>query len=238
MLFDTLSKTFIVDIETKPNPKLEHVFERFHIPSADNIQAPGNYKDPAKIAEYIANKRNEIERERESLMWGMAVKDNYADVRMVAVKPIGEDPYTVSLADFASWLLEEIPVVTEGRSHNLPDTPRYKQISLVTFNGKNFDLPVMVKASIREKIAFPISWAFELTQKYYKGKQHVDLAEVVRFDWKSYSKLDEYLQIFLGIEKTPIDFQTCTDEELRAHAIEDVVNTEKLFLLFKEAFNQ
>jgi len=49
-----------------------------------------------------------------------------------------------------------------------------------------------------------------------------------------YKSLDLLLQIYCDIKKTPIDFETANEEEIKVHCLEDLINTEKLWNKFKQ----
>ena len=59
----------------------------------------------------------------------------------------------------------------------------------------------------------------------------IDLQEVICDN--DYKSLDELLQIYLGISKKPIDFETASEEEIKEHCLEDILNTELLYNKFK-----
>ena len=66
----------------------------------------------------------------------------------------------------------------------------------------------------------------------YKRDDHIDLFEVIN-KYGEYKSLDKLLQIYCGISKVDIDFASCSMKELKAHCLEDVINTEKLYDRFK-----
>jgi len=169
-----------------------------------NLSAPKNYKDEEKIKEWIDNKKLEAEKE-------LALDQDYNEIACIGIKLNDEPAKIISLNELSEFIQNN---------------------TLITFNGKSFDLPVIIKNGIKQKIILPYKLLKEATKKY-NAPQHIDLMELISFggQWKS---LDSYLQVYLGIEKTPIDFQTCTKEELEAHCIEDCENTYKLFLKFKD----
>ena len=68
--------------------------------------------------------------------------------------------------------------------------------------------------------------------KRYQTEWHIDLMEIL-CDYGKWKSLDELLQIYLGISKKPIDFETATEEEIKEHCLEDLKNTEKLYNKFK-----
>ena len=169
-----------------------------------NLSAPKNYKDEDKIKEWFAIKKLESEK-------ALATDPDYAEIACIGVKEDEEPARIVSTLELSELL----------RKHRM----------LITFNGKNFDLPVIVKTGVKQKLELPYK-DLRIYQKKWQAEQHIDLMEFISngADWKS---LDEYLQIYLGVKKTPIDFATATQEELEKHCLEDVENTYKLYKLFE-----
>jgi len=167
-----------------------------------NLSAPKNYKDEEKIKEWMENKKKEVNRE-------LAIDQDYSEIACIGVKIDDEPAKIVKLSELRDLVSEQI----------------------VTFNGKSFDLPILIKNGLKNKIDLPYVRLKEMTKKW-NAVGHIDLIELVSFNGQ-YKSLDEYLQIYLGIKKTPIDFNTCTQEELEAHCKEDCENTYKLFKFFE-----
>jgi len=200
------------DIETKPD-------ERFRDMLLENIKPAKNLKDPAKIAADIAEKAVGIDKI-------MSVDYDTAFPYMVGIKELGKEPVIMSIDEFYAWYLAPGPMQANGS----PMLERWKHVTLVGFNSKQFDIPLLISYGIRNDIDLPYKHMKEMCEKFYKGDKHVDLMEAMTFVWGQNKSLDAYLQIYVGAKKKPIDFATCTDEELRDHCIEDLVNTEKFFL--------
>ena len=169
-----------------------------------NLSAPKNYKDEEKIKEWFAIKKAESEK-------ALATDPDYAEIACIGVKEDNEPARLVELKDLNALFA--------------------KHKTLVTFNGKGFDLPVLIKTGVKQGLELPYK-DLRIYQKKWQAEQHIDLMQFISngADWKS---LDEYLQIYLGVKKTPIDFATATQEELEKHCTEDVENTYKLFKLFE-----
>lgn len=171
-----------------------------------NLSAPKNYKDEEKIKEWFAIKKLESEK-------ALAIDPDYAEIACIGVKEDDEPARIVALKELSALFA--------------------KHKTLVTFNGKGFDLPVLVKTGVKQKLDLPYK-DLRVYSKKWQAEQHIDLMEFISngADWKS---LDEYLQIYLGVKKTPIDFATATQEELEKHCTEDVENTYKLYKLFERS---
>lgn len=202
-------KTIFLDIETWFK---EDQLENF----TENIKAPKNIKDPEKIKQAIEDKKASAK----SLMM---VDQDYARIKTIAFKEEGKDAIIMNLTSFAA-ILEEY---------------RDEDIMLVTFNGKNYDLPIIIKEGLVKKLDLPYMELKEACGRYQRGFariKHVDMMEVLG-TYGQYKSLDKYMQIYLGTKKEPIDFLTCTDKELEEHAIADVVELEKLYDLFIPIIN-
>nr|AKH47019.1 hypothetical protein [uncultured marine virus] len=192
----------ILDIETKPQASLVELFSR-------GIKAPKTYKDPAKIKEYIENKKAGSKK-------GMSVDTDYADILCVGV-------YDTELNGGTAYVVEpdQLPEILE------------KEQMVVTFNGKKFDIPLIIKYGIKHGLDLPYA-RLKLMMKRYDNSRHIDLME--ELGQGNFRSLDEYLQIYLGISKKPIDFETASDEEIKEHCMEDIVNTYKLYKKFSKLF--
>lgn len=204
----------ILDIETRGDSRLAELY-------LENIQAPKTYKDPDKIAEYIRNKQEEAFK-------GMAVDPDFCEIICIGIKEQGQPGKLMSLQEFATWLTTEAEMEFGAKAQNM-----FKKI--ITFNGKQFDFPVIIRAAIKAGIAMPYQHLLTMCDKY-KAKNHIDLMQDLTVGYGNYKSLDKYLQIYLGIAKTEIDFETADDEEIRKHCLEDLENTEKLFQKFKPLY--
>lgn len=201
-------KHFILDVETKADKNLLPVF-------MNNVKPPKNYKDEAKIQEWLKNQEKESQAK-------MAVDPDYAKIICVGIKEVGSEkqPDLFNIYEFATWCLKH-DFVREGWR-------------FVTFNGKKFDFPVIIKSGIKENIDLPYDILRNATRRFQTA-YHYDLMEIIgEYDFKS---LDAYLQIYLGIKKTEIDFDIATDDEIKAHCVEDIINTEQLFNKFRPICN-
>jgi predicted PolB exonuclease-like 3'-5' exonuclease len=170
----------------------------------ENIKIPKTYKDKEKIKAYIEEKKSELRKQ-------MSVDPDYADIICIGLKEIGGESKLYNIEDLVP-ILKEKPI-------------------LITFNGKGFDIPLLIKAGIKRGLDFPYQ-DLRLMLKRYSTDLHTDLMELICD--KDYKSLDTLLQIYLGIKKTPIDFGAATEEEIKTHCLEDLENTEKLYNKFKK----
>lgn len=139
----------ILDLATAPLPDAERYLE-------GTVRAPGNYKDPEKIAAYIAEAQAErlsaaaldLDLARITAL-GFAIGPTVIDVRVCR----DEQDERLLIEDVAS-LLTPMPTV-------------------ITFGGFNFDLPLVMRRAKYLGIPFPV-----INLDRYKSP-HVDLCEVL-----------------------------------------------------------
>lgn len=217
----------ILDIETRPDKNLEELF-------MGNIKASGRLKDPEKIAADIAKKKEQAVKD-------MSVDHDFSSVFCVGIKPLGEPAMTLTFDEFVAWVNEEV----EGEGADAVPThrttaPRWKYTKFVTFNGKWFDWPVIIKNGIKSGSQLPYGHFVDFCDKYDRSGAHIDMQEKLELVYTPLDRkksLDKYLQIYLGIQKKEIDFATCSDQELIDHCLEDLDNTEKMFHFWNKYFS-
>lgn len=208
---------YILDIETRADKRLLPVFSA-------SARPPRNLKDPEKIQEWFAKKEADSSRL-------MATDPDYADIVCIGVKEIGEAGFALTPTEFLEWLREP---VREGSKDKRGDHETF-----ITFNGKNFDLPVLIKYGIKNGLDLPYSRYMAGCRKWGTYAGHTDLLEVLA-NGLEYKSLDTYLRIYLGIEKeTSGDdfFRKATDEELMKHCVQDLEYTEQLVEKFRPMLN-
>lgn len=190
---------YILDVETKPNGALLDMF-------AGKIKAPGNYKNPEKVAQYVAI-------ERSKMFMKMAVDTDYCELFCVGLKPLGESAAIVSLSELSRMLMAD------------------PSFHLVTFNGNTFDIPIIIKQGVKQGIVLPYA-ELRVGAKRFDTSRHTDLMELLSFGgtWKS---LADYGKIYCGIEKEEIDFETASDDEIMKHCLGDLDVTEQLYKKFE-----
>ena len=169
-------------------------------------------KDPEKIAA-------DIEEKTKGLRKTLSLDTDYADIICIGVKTEEETLMFKSLAEFSEWYAG---LNTDEINDNV----------LVGYNIKAFDIPIIIKQGLKQGLNLPYNEFHKMTKKF-STEYCIDLMEVISYQasWKS---LDELLKIYLGISKTPIDFETASEDEIIAHCEEDCENTYKLFKLFEK----
>lgn len=204
---------FFLDIETRGDKRLEDIF-------FEGLKAPANIKDEDKI-------EAALEKKREAAGKDMAVDADFNEIICIGVKVVDEPPVIFkTLREFVDWYNAEPKDETGAKRSN-----RHRM--MVTFNGNGFDLPVLIKQAIKQDMQdFPYTDFIQKMDRYKGRATHIDLMNEVAMVWGKNKSLDKYLQIYLGISKTEIDFATASDEEIISHCREDIENTEKLFKKF------
>lgn len=188
-------------LDIETKPKAEHV-DTF----MSGIKAPGNYKDAEKIQQYIAIERQKAYKK-------MSCDTDYAEPYIVGLKEVGKEGQIVSVSELGKLLL---------------DDPYFH---LITFNGKKFDIPILIKYGIANGIDMPYKELLASCRRYDKDRQ-IDMMEVLGFgDMRS---LDTYAKIYLNKQKKEVDFEKVTHDELVEHCLEDLSITEELYLMFKD----
>lgn len=218
-----MPKTFFLDLETRPIEKLREIF-------TDGIKAAGNLKDPDKIEADIFKKKQAANK-------AMSVDPDFCEIKCIGFKEDDEPARIISLEELLSKLYEQIKI----QSETTEEYSRRHFFRVVTFNGKKFDLPVLIRECIRkgvgegnDKRAQQDSVIAKLSQwtKRYSTDTHIDLMELLSCN-DPFRSLDKYSQIYLNWPKKEIDFDTCSMEELESHCKDDVGMTAALYNLFK-----
>lgn len=210
-------KTFVIDIETMPNPELVDL-------CAGRIEPSKVLKDPEKIELDILKKK-------QGLVKTMSVDVDYSVVKCIGFKEDDEPARIISLEELINNLYDQVKMQPEGQENFI--TRHFFRV--VTFNGKKFDLPILIRECIRKNVGRNVVPFLKQWSKRYDSAYHVDLFELLGDgDGKS---LDLYSQIYLNWPKKEIDFETCTDEELEKHCVDDVEMTSALFKKFEWLLN-
>ena len=170
------------------------------------LKHPANYKDQKKIDEWYETKRADARKQ-------MSTDTDLCSIFCVGIKEIDEEPLIMGFEQ-ACYYLNSDPT----------------QLRFVTYNGKKFDIPTMIKMSAKLGVELPY---FTMVESLRRNgvESHIDLYEILNVPG-DYKKKDQLVEIYLGKKPTPIDFENCTDEELREHCKEDLILTEELYKLF------
>jgi len=153
-------QTIVFDVETGPLAESEL---SALLPAFDPAEVKtGNLKDPAKIAEKIAeaetnHRRDFIERAALDPLTGRVIAIGMLDLETDTFSIIGHDDEAQTLREFWEATRGEM-----GRNN-----------PLIGFNIGNFDLPFLYRRSWKHRIAVP----FGIRRGRYWGDQVVDLRD-------------------------------------------------------------
>ena len=150
----SIKNHLVMDIETRPLP-LEYLESNGLLPE---ITAPGNYKDPDKIAAYIAEKKQE------------ALKDCALSALTGEVCAIAYSRNDADTVIMATGGVTEAQLL-EAFWRNA--TAAIRSGKLVGFNIKPFDLPFLLRRSWVNRIAHPVIFV----DRYFLGTAVWDLRE-------------------------------------------------------------
>lgn len=202
---DEGTRKLIVDIETAPLPDAAEYLEP--------ATAPSNYKDPLKIAEYIAQKNAE-----NLATAGLDV--DLCGIVAVGFQWEGQEPIGLTRED-----CDEVDLIkTLWQMVTLRGVDRH----LVGFNCLAFDLPVLMRRSQYLGIPYPT-----IQIDRFKHPQVTDLMQVLSFNGAvKFRSLDFYAKRFripmydpltgLDIMQAVIDSRWM---DIKAHVTADVAKT-------------
>lgn len=170
-----------------------------------NLKAPSNYKDEEKIKAYL-------EEAKKGVVKDMSVDVDYCEIKLIGVMDIA----TQEIKHITLKELDEL----------LSSQPR-----IISYNGKNFDISIIIRALLRAGLTKNVKWLKESCVRY-KTYPQVDLMEAIN-EFGKYKSLDTLAKIYIGEGKTEIDFATCSMEELIKHNEECLRTTFSIFQFFK-----
>ena len=168
------------DAETGALPEAEII----HLAPA--FAAPSNYKDPEKIAAYVAEaKRKWIADAALSPITGRLLA--------IGVKPHGEAPFFLEAPT-----PEDEPNLIAGFWELLSDASKFAK--LAGWGIETFDLPFIIKRSWKHRIPVPMTTV--LQNGRFLGPRFLDLMKIFQApNWKEgFTSLDTAAQ-FLGVGK-------------------------------------
>ena len=250
----------ILDIETSPDVRLAGTLDKIEdkktkflpdelpeykeykkqkiVKEIENIKK--KYKKQETIDKYInelADKDYQSEYEKlqekyNSKIQNLAVKPQFAMIKVVNLK------FNNELITFTNENLnykiekEIIESVYEILYQKITGEGGTKTYELVTFNGKHFDIPVLIErgAVVNAEIGF--RW-LELLLKRGEHFGHYDLIENRAFENSIVNKfnLNKNLVMRFGEEfaKMPIDFATVDFKTLLTYSIDEILKMEKFY---------
>lgn len=201
-----------LDLETIADPGLPPEL----MPGEDEVSAPSNYKDPAKIAEYVKEKRQSIidkfaldPLRCQIIAVGMSVYEINGHEPTITDSKI----FTYKGGSYKTFLQETADYLGEG----------LRQRILVTFNGKKFDLPVLRVHYAMNQINF--RGHFGILLRRFAPEHHLDLHE--QLDLGSLAKLTKRFGRSTYGSGSDVGIQHKKGEwaEIEKHLEEDVKQT-------------
>lgn len=224
---------FTFDIETIPNQTIPEEC----LPQFDESEVKlGNLKDPTKIQEKLSSAKIEFEA---SLSKKMSI-----DPALCQVCTFGAARYNIEKDEIVSEYLYQ---VTDEDAETGDYSAVYdgwqaitdafhERIPVVSFNGKSFDLPIMLFRAMQQDVPVDIKMFDSLSFKY-QNEHHYDLLQLLSgWDRTRWHKLDFYLRLFGIGSKNGIDgsmvygmFQEKKFDEIKQYCRDDVLSTSALF---------
>ncbi len=208
-----------IDIETIPDLN--------KVDCLPEPEAPGNYKDPEKIAAYKAEKKKEM-------VDKMALSPFTGKICSFALwgeETIGNYVYTVKDTDDSS----EIELIKDALEYFCIHS-NYKP-EICTWNGFKFDLPFLFKRAMLLKVELPAGLpSLKTFSKKYDISFHIDLAQEIE-QWNGgYMSLDQAARYILGDKKDEIDVCSFRDlilagksDEISQYNLKDAELTYRIY---------
>jgi len=197
----------VIDIET-----YQDITDQQIEAMSKEIQAPKNWKDPAKIEKYIEDKKTE-------LIGKAALSPRTGKVVCVGLG--------IRIRNESEWRFETYEGIDEGLILKQADTrlQELNAVKIITFNGKHFDIPFLLARQM--KANQPTE--FKLPTGY--DKRHVDLFELLGRD----GSLGAWSAAILGKphNQDGSDVAAMVEagqwDELTAYCLDDVRHTAELY---------
>lgn len=201
------------DIETIRN---EAMIQHLPIPDVKT----GNLKDLNKInAKVQEAKEQQIER--------MALSPIYGKICAWSAADSYGNCYTECIKDFSEQ--EEVRIIIQA----------FKKLSgkrVITFNGKNFDLPFLYSRAVIYQIDPGLFDMPTLSEILRKNDKHVDVMELWA-GYRNYQNLDELAKIVINESKNEIDIHSFQElikteegrKKIQEYCLQDSKLTMKLF---------
>ena len=219
------------DIETLANP------ENCALMPEPVIEAPANYKDPAKIAEYITEKTAAA---KASAMEKAALDPDYGQI--LSIGTFSENfanglpcvyinsaifPDAVDFEDESGWF---IPLSEAGMIQAFWDELSNHFGNCVGYNILGFDLPYLMRRSMALEVENP----FIPNLVKYRTEPVTDLMQIL-YNWEfgKWKGLKQVAKLYRIPNECPdVDgskVSTLTPDELRAYQVSDVKLTTALY---------
>lgn len=207
----------ILDIETRGDFELANKLKLF-----DNIKPDSRLKDPIKIEANIEDKKAKLKKD-------LALNLNFAAIRLITLKTPDTLYYFRNHEmnkEIETHIISEAMNVIIKKMSGSTDTGM-----LGTFNGKAFDLPIILTRAQTLRANINYMYLLNLMTEYkHKGK-HLDLMEF------SEGSLDLNCKRLFGEGKLNTQgsafFDNCTSSELEVYAGDEIFKMERWFRLLQ-----
>ena len=199
-----MNNIVIFDIETTPNLDAVNLLPE--------PTAPANYKDPAKIAEYIAEKK-------EDQISGMALDPDFCKVKSIAVKVDGHAIEVILVGDH-----------TEAEVISWFWSVAKESYQICGYNIIGFDLPVLMRRSMELGIKPPM--VYQLSK--YKTDNVLDLMGIL-YNWSGFKGL-KFLAKRYGISETAEGITGAMVDQLSPEELANynAADVQKVYELYKK----
>lgn len=223
-------KIFAMDIETVPCRDLpEECVPKF---DPDEVKL-GNLKDPVKIQAKLTEAEVSF---TESLSKTMSLDPALA--QLCVFVGIKYDTQAETIIDEHIYYADDDHDDYEAIFHGweLIVDSYYERVPIVTFNGKSFDLPVMLFRAIQQDVPIDLKTYDELTYRY-QNQHHYDLLQMLSgWEKNKWHKLDFYLKLFGLQDKNDMDgsmvyplYQAGEHDKIKEYCRNDVIANCELF---------
>lgn len=252
---------YILDLESRPNPKLVNIFMADKIDKAEktlkkDLAKAETFKQEATIEKKKAEAMAKYEKaiDPENSRKAMSVSTHFSEVVCIGVKEVdGTFHEALTLKAFAEWLESRYNKAKEEHFGSDKSTTGVAErelangevnfMTLISYNGRNFDVPVLVNQFMKQPELLSSNIVDQLfySENKYRGRsqaiKHIDLADMMNRggDKMNFMKLDTALQIYCGTKKNTMGdefFKNATDGDLIKHCLEDISFTEQLYKVF------
>lgn len=158
-------RTMVFNIETVPDPDMpEEVMPLF--PTAENVKAPSNWKDPEKIKQYVDEKVKDLSSSYQDELKEYGILPVSSKIVCIS-QCIDNRPVESIFGESEEELVKHFAEVVE----------RSNIRQYVTFNGKSFDVPHLMIKFVQHRIHIP----FGGMTKRYATYPHTDVYELLSF---------------------------------------------------------
>lgn len=226
----------VFDIETLPTIDADVIaeFQAEADKEKESIKAPSNYKDEAKIAEYIASKQAEIDAGVADKVAKTSFNGLYGRIACISWSIDGGEPFATEATDSEQKAIERFySAIVEATKRSRHDGEYAVNASFIGHNVCGFDLPFLKHRSIILEIPPPAQIIKAFDDKW--GKEVKDTMLLWSSDPHKRGSMDRLCKAFgfpgkgdfdgsMVAETWPVDPQKVID-----YCKDDVIRTWKMY---------